>query len=87
MVILPKLVFLIFAFLTAAVSPVSGADDRSALTLCQAVMARAAQAAQDKSAAGGVKDDAEIQRCRIVVREWTLRDSRMLVDEQGRPLR
>jgi len=31
--------------------------------------------------------DAEIARCRQVVRDWTLRDSRMLVDQQGRPLR
>lgn len=71
----------------AALPAIVRADDRSALTACKAVMDRAAQAAQDKSSAAGVKDDAEIARCRIVIREWTLRDSRMLVDEQGRPLR
>ena len=31
--------------------------------------------------------DADVTRCRQVVRDWTLRESRMLVDEQGRPLR
>ncbi len=87
MVIRRKFAFLILAFLAAAVSPVLSADDRSALTTCKAVMDRAAPAAQDKSAARDAKDDAEIQRCRIVIREWTLRDSRMIVDEQGRPLR
>jgi len=27
----------------------------------------------------------ELQRCRQIIREWTLRDSRMSVDENGRP--
>ncbi len=32
-------------------------------------------------------DNAELQRCEQIIREWTLRDSRMSVDENGRPLR
>jgi hypothetical protein len=32
-------------------------------------------------------DDPELLRCRQIIREWTLRDSRMSVDEHGRPLR
>ena len=32
-------------------------------------------------------DDAELQRCQQIIRDWTLRESRMSVDEQGRPLR
>jgi hypothetical protein len=43
------------------------------------------RAAQNTGAAR--QDDAELQRCRQVIRDWTLRESRMSVDEQGRPLR
>ncbi len=72
----------VVALLTALPTTVR-ADDRSALTTCKAVMERAAQ----EKGAAGVKDQAEVERCRIVIREWTLRDSRMLVDEQGQPQR
>jgi hypothetical protein len=48
---------------------------------------RAAQSAQHAAAAGVKTDDAELQRCRQIVREWALRDARMSVDEYGRPLR
>jgi hypothetical protein len=34
-----------------------------------------------------LQDEAALQRCRQIVRDWTLRESRMTVDEQGRPLR
>jgi hypothetical protein len=47
---------------------------------------RAAQAA-NAGPAGARQDDAALQRCRQIVRDWTLRESRMSVDEQGRPLR
>ena len=42
---------------------------------------------ETQSGCGPKPSDADIARCRQVVRDWTLRDSRMLVDEQGRPLR
>jgi hypothetical protein len=65
-----------------ALSSPALAEPRDVLRDCQALLARAAQAAPaDKPG------DADIARCRQVVRDWTLRDSRMLVDEQGRPLR
>jgi hypothetical protein len=32
-------------------------------------------------------NSAEVRHCRQVIKEWTLRDSRMSVDEEGRPLR
>jgi hypothetical protein len=65
-----------------AVSSPAAAEPRDVLRDCQALLARAAQAAPaDKP------NDADIARCRQVVRDWTLRDSRMLVDEHGRPLR
>jgi hypothetical protein len=34
-----------------------------------------------------VPADPELTRCRQIIKEWTLRDSRMSVDEHGRPLR
>jgi hypothetical protein len=71
----------------AAISLPARADDRSLLNACQALIDRAAQSAQGAGAAGVKTDDAELQRCRQIVREWTLRDARMSVDERGRPLR
>jgi hypothetical protein len=82
-----KLAARIIAASLAAISLPARADDRSLLNACQALIDRAAQSAQDAGAAGVKTDDEELQRCRQIVREWTLRDSRMSVDEHGRPLR
>ena len=73
--------------LLVATSTIASADDRGALDACKAVIERAARAEKEKWAVASEKEDAEVARCRIVIREWTLRDSRMLVDEQGRPQR
>jgi hypothetical protein len=70
------------ALLATASSPAS-ADPRDVLTVCQALIDRAAQAA----GAQADRSDPELQRCRQVIRDWTLRESRMSVDENGRPLR
>jgi hypothetical protein len=59
------------------------ADGRAELVTCQAMITRAAQA----NAARTPQDEVALQRCRQIVRDWTLRESRMSVDEQGRPLR
>jgi hypothetical protein len=59
------------------------ADPRDVLRDCEALLARAAEAKAGADKPG----DADIARCRQVVRDWTLRESRMLVDEQGRPMR
>ena len=59
------------------------ADPRDVLRDCEALLARAAEA----KAGADKPRDADVARCRQVVRDWTLRESRMLVDEQGRPLR
>jgi len=78
----PALALIIVAL--AMASP-ARADPRDVLRACQAVVARAAQSAQDPKI---VKpDEAEILRCQQVIRDWTLRESRMSVDEEGRPLR
>jgi hypothetical protein len=63
------------------------ADGREELIACQVMIDRAAQLAQNSTAASSSQDNAKLQRCRQIVRDWTLRDSRMSVDEQGRPLR
>lgn len=57
------------------------ADPRDVLRDCQALLARANQSGAEKPG------EADIARCRQVVRDWTLRESRMLVDENGKPLR
>jgi hypothetical protein len=62
----------------------AGAEDRSQLVSCQALIERAAQAAKDS---GAGQDAPELVRCRQIVREWMLRDARMSVDERGQPLR
>jgi hypothetical protein len=61
--------------------------ERDKLNACQALVDRAAQTQQTGAVAAATPDDAELARCCQIIREWTLRDSRMIVDEQGRPLR
>jgi hypothetical protein len=82
-----KLATRIIAASLTAISLPARADDRTLLNACQALIDRAAQSAQGAGAAGVKTDDAELQRCRQIVREWALRDARMTVDEHGRPLR
>jgi hypothetical protein len=79
----PPMALGIIAALLAMDSP-ARADPRDVLTTCQALVARAAQSAPAGATAIGA--DAELQRCRQVIRDWTLRESRMSVDENGRPL-
>jgi len=62
------------------------ADGRPELVTCQAMVDRAAQAALAGTAATQ-RDDAALARCRQIIRDWTLRESRMSIDENGRPLR
>ncbi|OAF15786.1 MULTISPECIES: hypothetical protein [Bradyrhizobium] len=64
----------------AAISLPARAEDRSVLLNCKAMVERASKDA-------GTASEAELTRCRQVIREWALRDARMTVDEQGRPLR
>jgi hypothetical protein len=68
---------------TAHASP----GERDRLNACQAMVERKAQTPQTGAAATTTADAAELARCRQIIKEWTLRDSRMSVDEQGRPLR
>jgi hypothetical protein len=85
-VVRPTLAVRIIVASLTAISLPARADDRTQLTACQTLIDRTAQSAQNAGAAR-TKDDAELGRCRQIIREWTLRDSRMTVDEHGRPLR
>jgi hypothetical protein len=86
MSVLSKLTAGILVASLSLISLAARADGRTELNACQTMIDRAAQAAQAVTA-GARQDDAALQRCRQIVRDWTLRDSRMSVDEQGRPLR
>jgi hypothetical protein len=84
----PKLALpIIVALLAADALPVR-AEGRSEFVTCQAMIDRAKQAVEaNTGAAGAPQDEAALRRCRQIVIDWTLRESRMSVDEQGRPLR
>jgi hypothetical protein len=71
----------IIAALIATVALPAEAGERDQLDACKATVERAA-ATQTNAA-----EDAELAHCRQIIREWTLRDSRMSVDENGQPLR
>jgi hypothetical protein len=55
------------------------AGERDQLNACKAMVAQ--------SKTGVAQDDPALQKCRQIIKEWTLRDSRRSVDEDGRPLR
>ena len=75
------------ALVLLATAALARAGERDRLNACKELVDRAAQERQAGAAPGGAVEDAELQKCRQIIKEWTLRDSRMSVDEQGRPLR
>ncbi len=76
-----RLPVLPFIFLSIVQPAAALAEPRDVLRNCQALLDRANQPNAEKPS------EADVARCRQVVRDWTLRDSRMLVDEDGKPLR
>ncbi|MET4232778.1 hypothetical protein AB7Z32_16140 [Bradyrhizobium sp. 482_C4_N1_1] len=76
MVLRTALVVTALAGITFAVR----AEDRSVLLNCKAMVERASKDT-------GTATEAELTRCRQIMREWALRDARTTVDEQGRPLK
>ncbi len=64
---------------TAWSAQACAADDRTLLNHCKVLVAQAQRST--------ASDNSELLRCQQIIREWTLRDSRMSVDEEGRPLR
>ncbi|HKH00440.1 MAG TPA: hypothetical protein VKB08_06945 [Bradyrhizobium sp.] len=83
---LPRLAAPIIVVTLVTLSMSARADGREELNACQVMIDRVAQAPQADTASVR-QDDAALQRCRQIVRDWTLRESRMSVDEHGRPLR
>lgn len=73
-----RLVFVVAAL--AAIARPASAEDRAVLLNCKAMVQRAEKDARSVS-------EAELTRCRQIIREWALRDARTTVDEQGKPLR
>jgi hypothetical protein len=56
------------------------AGERDQLNACKAMVARSPQT-------GTAQDNPALAKCRQIIKEWTLRDSRRSVDEDGRPLK
>jgi hypothetical protein len=73
------------ALVLLASAALARAGERDRLNACKELVDRAAREAG--AAPATVTDDAKLQQCRQIIKEWTLRDSRMSVDENGRPLR
>ena len=63
------------ALLASAAHAVPGERDR--LNVCKTMVEHA----------GPTPAAAELQKCRQIIKEWTLRDSRMSVDENGKPMK
>ncbi|MGM4871722.1 hypothetical protein AB7645_10920 [Bradyrhizobium sp. 956_D2_N1_5] len=64
----------------AGITFAARAEDRSVLLNCKAMVERASKDT-------GTATEAELTRCRQIMRECALRDARTTVDEQGRPLK
>ena len=64
----------------AAIALPARAEDRSVRQNCKAIVDRASK---DATAAS----EAELTRCRQVIREWALRDARTTVDDEVKPVR
>jgi hypothetical protein len=58
--------------------------ERDQLNACKAMVERATQV---QTASTPAPDDAQLQKCRQIIKEWTLRDSRMSIDENGQPMK
>jgi hypothetical protein len=74
------------ALVLLATAALARAGERDRLNACKELVDRA-QAREAGAAPATAADDAKLQQCRQIIKEWTLRDSRMSVDENGSPLR
>jgi len=57
--------------------------ERERLNACKDMVGRAGP----PPAANAAPESAELQKCRQIIKEWTLRDSRMSIDEKGQPMK
>jgi hypothetical protein len=67
------------ALLASAAHAIPGERDR--LNACKAMIERTGPTP------AGTSEPADLQECRQMIKEWTLRDSRMSVDENGQPMK
>jgi hypothetical protein len=67
----------------AAAAAVARTGERDQLNACKTMVERAGPA----PAAGATPETVELQKCRQIIKEWILRDSRMSVDENGQPMK
>jgi hypothetical protein len=77
----PFIALMAAALLTSTAYAVPGERDR--LNACKAMVERAGPA----PAADAAPEAVDLQKCRQMIKEWTLRDSRMSVDENGKPMK
>ena len=63
------------------VAAAAQAGERDQLNACRAMVAARSQQAS------AARDDPALVKCRQIIKEWTLRDSRMSVDENGQPMK
>jgi len=75
------------AYALLACAAYAGPGERDRLNACQAMVDRASRTQPADAASAAAPDELELEKCRQIIKEWTLRDSRMSIDEQGRPLR
>jgi len=75
-----KLVVSLSLALALVTSASAAPGERDQLNACKAMVAQAQQA-------GTAQADPALVRCRQIIKEWTLRDSRRSVDENGQPLK
>jgi hypothetical protein len=68
------------AFVALTTAAVAAPGERDQLNACKAMVAQSQQA-------GTAQDDPALARCKQIIKEWTLRDSRRSVDENGQPLK
>jgi len=68
------------AFVALTTATFAAPGERDQLNACKAMVAQAQQA-------GTAEDDPALVRCRQIIKEWTLRDARRSVDENGQPLK
>jgi hypothetical protein len=68
------------AALALLMTSAAQAGERDQLDACRAMVTQSQQA-------GAAQDDPVLAKCKQIIKEWTLRDSRRSVDEDGRPLR
>ena len=58
--------------------------ERDQLNACKEMVARTGPTTAANAQAA---PNAELQKCRQIIKEWTLRDSRMSIDENGQPMK